>query len=187
MIKAQQSWVKHCDTPNYWVRDQVWLEGKHLRTHQATTKLAARRHRPFKVLEVLSPVNYRLELPMQWSIHLVFHIDLLTPYRETVTHGVNYQWPPPDLVECEPKYKIEKIVDERQFGRRRRHQYLIKWKGYPDPNNQWVNKKDMHADEAIRDYKASRIKGAQTEGTSPSSFSSSPMILPATADIPNTL
>src|SRR5260370_27882022 len=94
MIKVQQSWVKHHDTPSYRVRDQVWLEGKHLQTHQATAKLAARRHGPFKVLEVLSPVNYRLELPMQWSIHLVFHIDLLTPYHETVTHIINYQRPP---------------------------------------------------------------------------------------------
>ncbi len=159
MIKAQQSWVKHRDTPTYRVGDQVWLDGKHLRTNQATTKLAARRHGPFKVLEVLSPVNYRLELPTQWSIHPVFHIDLLTPYRETVTHGVNYQRPPPDLIEGKPEYEIEKIVDERHFGRGHRHQYLIKWKGYLDSDNQWVNKKDMHADEAIRDYEATRIKG----------------------------
>src|SRR5258708_18219402 len=94
MIKAQQSWVKHRDTPNYRVGDQVWLEGKHLPTHQATAKLAACRHGPFKVLEVLSPVNYRLELPTQSSIHPLFHIDLLTPYRQTVTHGIHYQPPP---------------------------------------------------------------------------------------------
>src|SRR5258707_10523309 len=58
MINAQKSWVKHHDTPSYWIGDQVWLEGKHLQTHQATAKLAAQRHRPFKVLEVLSPINY---------------------------------------------------------------------------------------------------------------------------------
>src|SRR5258708_9583458 len=65
MIKAQQSWVKHRDTPNYRLGDQVWLEGKHLRTHQATAKLAPRRHRPYKGLEVLSPVKYRLTLHTQ--------------------------------------------------------------------------------------------------------------------------
>src|SRR5258708_16325162 len=139
MIKAQQSWVKHCDTPNYWVGDQVWLEGKHLWTHKAMAKLATRRHGPFKVLEVLSPVNYRLELPTQWSIHPVFHIDLLTPYRETVTHGVNYHPLPPDLIEGEAEYEIEKIVDERHTGRGRRHQYLIKSQGYPHSDNQFVD------------------------------------------------
>jgi hypothetical protein len=86
MIKAQQSWVKHRDTPKYKAGDLVWLEGRNLRTNQPTAKLAPRRHGPFKVVQVMSPVNYRLELPTQWSIHTVFHIDLLTPYRRD-THA----------------------------------------------------------------------------------------------------
>ena len=64
MIKAQKSWVKHKDMPKYKVRDQVWLEGCHLRTNQPTTKLVPRRHGPFKIVQVMSPVNYCLELPM---------------------------------------------------------------------------------------------------------------------------
>jgi hypothetical protein len=77
MIKAQQSWVKHRDMPKYKEGDQVWLEGKNLRINQPTAKLAPRRHGPFKVIQVMSAVNYHLELPTQWSIHPVFHIDLL--------------------------------------------------------------------------------------------------------------
>ena len=80
MRRAQQSWVKHRDMPRYQVGDQVWLEGRHLRTHQPTAKLAPKRHNPFQVVEVMSPVNYRLQLPTQWSIHDVFHTDLLMPY-----------------------------------------------------------------------------------------------------------
>ena len=55
---AQQSWVKHRDTPRYQVGDQVWLEGRHLRTHQPTAKLVPKCHGPFQVMEVMSPVNY---------------------------------------------------------------------------------------------------------------------------------
>ena len=106
MVRAQQSSVKHRDMPRYQVGDQVWLEGKHLRTHQPTAKLAAQHHGPFPVLEVLSPVNYRLQLPMQWSIHPVFHTDLLTPYHKTTMHSVNYQRPPLDLVEGEEEYEV---------------------------------------------------------------------------------
>ena len=113
MIKAQWSWVKNKDTPRYKVRDQVWLEGRHLRTNQPTTKLALRRHGPFKIVQVMSPVNYRLKLPTQWNIHPVFHIDLLTPYRETPTHGPIYQRPPPDLVNREEEYEVEKILDSQ--------------------------------------------------------------------------
>jgi hypothetical protein len=94
MRRAQQSWVRHRDMPRYQVGDQVWLEGRHLHTNQPTTKLAPKCHGPFTVIQVMSPINYRLELPMQWSIHDVFHTDLLTPYRETITHGANYQHPP---------------------------------------------------------------------------------------------
>jgi hypothetical protein len=70
--------------------DLVWLEGKNLRINQPTAKLAPRRHGPFKIVQVMSTVNYRLKLPTQWSIHPVFHIDLLTPYRETIMHGPNF-------------------------------------------------------------------------------------------------
>ena len=153
MIKAQESWVKHRDTPKYKEGDLVWLEGCNLRLSQPTPKLAPRHHGPFKVVQVMSPVNYRLELPTQWSIHPVFHIDLLTPYRETITHGANYLRPPPDLVDNEEEYEVKKILDSRLFGQRKRLQYLVKWKGYPDLDNMWVNKDDVFADDKVQDFK----------------------------------
>ena len=155
MIKAQKSWIRHKDTPKYKEGDLVWLEGKNLRTAQPTPKLGAQRHGPFKVVQVMSPINYRLELPTQWSIHPVFHIDLLTPYRETITHGANYLRPPPNLVDNAEEYEVEKILDSWLFGRRRRLQYLVKWKGYPDSDNMWVDKDDVFADDKVRAFKDS--------------------------------
>ena len=155
MIKAQKSWVKHRDTPKYKEGNLVWLEGKNLRTTQPTPKLGARCHRPFKVVQVMSPINYHLELPTQWSIHPVFHIDLLTPYRETIMHGANYQHPPPNLVDNAEEYEVEKVLDSQQFGRRWRLQYLVKWKGYPDSDNMWVDKDDIFADDKVREFKQS--------------------------------
>ena len=154
MIKAQKSWVRNKDMPKYKVGDQVWLEGCHLCTNQPTMKLAPRRHGPFKIVQVMSPVNYRLELPTQWSIHPVFHIDLLTPYQETPTHGPNYQCPPLDLVDGEEEYEVKRILDSQQFGRRCKLQYLVKWKGYPDSENQWVDKDDIFADKALQEFKS---------------------------------
>jgi hypothetical protein len=126
MIKAQQSWVKHRDIPKYKEGDLVWLEGKNLHINQPTAKLAPRRHGPFKVIQVMSAVNYRLELPTQWSIHPVFHINLLTPYRETTMHGPNFTRPTPELIDGEEEYSVEKILDSWHFGRRRHLQYLVK-------------------------------------------------------------
>jgi hypothetical protein len=160
MIKAQQSWVKHRDTPKYKEGDLVWLEGKNLCINQPTTKLAPRRHGPFKIVQVMSTVNYRLELPMQWSIHPVFHIDLLTPYKETIMHGPNFTRPAPELIDGEEEYSVEKILDSRHFGRRRRLQYLVKWEGYPDAENMWVDKDDVFADDKVREFKASNPDSA---------------------------
>jgi hypothetical protein len=160
MIKAQQSWVKHRDTPKYKEGDLVWLEGKNLRINQPTAKLAPRRHGPFKIIQVMSTVNYRLELPTQWSIHPVFHIDLLTPYKETIMHGPNFTRPAPELIDGEEEYSVEKILDSRHFGRRRRLQYLVKWEGYPDAENMWVDKDDVFADDKVREFKASNPDSA---------------------------
>ncbi len=152
MIKVQQSWVKHNDTPKYKEGDMVWLEGHHLRTNQPAIKLAPKRHGPFPIVQVMSPVNYRLKLPTQWSIHDVFHINLLMPYHETTLHSPNYSRLPSDLIDDQEEYEVKKILDIQQFGRQRKLQYLVKWKGYPDSDNKWVNKKDVHVDEAIREF-----------------------------------
>jgi hypothetical protein len=60
---TQQSWVKHHNTPKYQVGDQVWLEERYLCTHQPTAKLTPKCHRLLKIIQVMSPVNYRLQLP----------------------------------------------------------------------------------------------------------------------------
>jgi hypothetical protein len=103
----------------------------------------------------MSAVNYRLELPMQWSIHPVFHIDLLTPYKETTMHGPNFTRPTPELIDGEEEYSVEKILDSRHFGRRQHLQYLVKWEGYPDADNMWVDKDDVFADDKVREFKTS--------------------------------
>jgi hypothetical protein len=50
---------------------------------------------------------------------------------------------------------VEKILDSRRFGRRWRLQYLVKWEGYPDSDNMWVDKDDVFAEDKVREFKAS--------------------------------
>jgi hypothetical protein len=58
--------------------DQVWLEGRNLHLDQPSAKLAPKRHGPFTIKQVLSPITYQLTLPHRWKIHDVFHVDLVT-------------------------------------------------------------------------------------------------------------
>ena len=176
MTQAQQSWVKHRDMPKYAVGDRVWLDGRNLKTDQPTSKLAPRRHGPFIITKVMSPVSYQLQLPHQWRIHPVFHIDLLTPYRETKTHGENYQRPLPELVDNEEEYEVEAVLDSRRFGRGRKLQYLIKWVGYPSSDNQWEDADKVHADELVDAFrqqhptKETHLRAGRIVESSPSSL-----------------
>ena len=132
--------------------DQVWLEGCHLKTHHPTMKLAPRRYGPFPIIAKLSPVTYRLNLPLRMKVHNVFHVDLLTRYRETDAHGPNYKRPTPDIIEGEPKWEVESILGLRLHGCRRELQFLIKWKGFPTSENSWEAAPDVHAPLLIADF-----------------------------------
>ena len=184
MTRAQMMWVKHRNTPQYHKGDLVWLEGHNLRTNQPTAKLAARRHGPFLIEQALSPVTYRLSLPSTWSIHPVFHTDLLTPYRETPFHGENYQRPPAELVQGQGEYEVEVVLDECCYGRKKKRQYLVKWKGYPDSDNEWVDHENMHAPEAIEEYEETRKDKRRLRSRlnwSNTSMSSSPISISSTS------
>ena len=84
---------------------------------------------------MLGPLTYQLELPPTWQIHNVFHVILLRPYIENETHGANFPWPPPELLEGEKVYEVESIVRHRRRGHG--YQYLLKWKGYPITDATW--------------------------------------------------
>ena len=130
----------------------VWLEGTNLKLPYQSIKLAPKRQGPFKIIKAISLVAFRLELPPSWTIHDVFHASLLTPYVETSAHGPNFVRPPPDLVGDQTEYEVEAVINHRTFGRNKRLQYLLKWKGYPHSDNTWENATDVHAPALIRDY-----------------------------------
>ena len=132
--------------------DQVWLEATNLRLPFQASKLNLKRYGPFKVQKVLSLVAYQLELPNTWRIHNTFHSSLLSPYHEMTIHGPNFSRPPPDLIDDEEEQEIEHILAHQYFGKKKRLQYLIKWKGFPESENEWVSPLHMHAPDLIQQY-----------------------------------
>ena len=199
MIKVQKKWTKGKELEQkYKTGDQVWLEGRNLRIDWPSVKLAPKRYGPFKIRKVLSPIIYQLKLPPQWKIHDVFHVDLLMPYHETKLHGPNFMRPPPDLIDGEEEYEVEEILQLWKLGRQHKVQYLIKWKGYPDSENQWVDWDNLHVDEALVDFKkknpnaVSHIKAGVGEARgsnnhipmSNNEYSSSPLTTISGANMP---
>ena len=147
----------------YWEGDQVWLEGTNLKTLYPSAKLGPKQYRPFKVMKQLSNAVYQLEISWHWKIHNVFHANLLTPYKEMELHSPNFTRPPPDLVNGEEEFEVEKILDTRPRGRGRKMHYLVKWKRYPTSNNSWEPRENLHAEELIKEFQERRRQTKQNK------------------------
>ena len=115
-------------------------------------KLAPKYYGPFKIIKEVLPIAYKVQLPASWGIHDMFHVSLLLPYHKTISHGPSFSQPPPDLIDGEEEYEVERIVNHCHYGRSQRLQYLIKWKGYPESDNTWELADQVHTPDLIKLY-----------------------------------
>jgi Chromo (CHRromatin Organisation MOdifier) domain len=159
--KAQDPMTKETKYRPFNEGEKVWLEGTHLKLPYETMKLAPRRYGPFHITAKVSDVAYRLKIPEKWKIHNVFHTSLLTPYKETEKHSPNFLEPPPDLINGEEEWEVEKILKDQQY--RRKKQYLVQWKGYALAHDSWVDESELHAPDLVEAYKCKKTKKILTK------------------------
>jgi Chromo (CHRromatin Organisation MOdifier) domain len=134
------------------VGQKVWLEGTNLKTSHPTKKFAPKCYGPFPIMDVVSPVVYRLTLPPSWKIHNVSHVSLLMPYKEMEEHGLNFAELPPELIEEQEEYEVEQVLALRLYGCWKKLQYLICWKGYSHAHDSWVSANDVHAPDLVQAF-----------------------------------
>lgn len=103
-------------------------------------KLAARLYGPLKIIQLVSKVAYKLELPSTSKIHPVFHVSQLkrcigsAPFSAALPLQLN-----PELeLEVEPKEVL--AVRIIQVGNSNREELLIRWKGLQDFEATWEDK-----------------------------------------------
>jgi len=143
--KAAEQMKKFADrkrrpTPIFKIGDKVLLDASNYPSERPSRKLSEKRYGPFKIIEKISDLNYRLQLPDNWKIHPVFHVDQLRKYNED-PKSPNFNEPPPDLIEDNEEYEVEEILDAEhriEKGTRKRSlHYLVKWVGYHSKDNTW--------------------------------------------------
>lgn len=155
---------EHRSDVRFKVGDMVMLSTSNLKSLDQVPKLLSKWLGPYPVKRVISPVAYELDLPSDLSIHPSFHVsklkkfnkndDKLFPNRE----GELITRPPPEAqINGDDAYEVEKIIDKRlrRYGRskRRRVEYLVKWKGYDVREGTWKAEDDLKfAKDAIQEY-----------------------------------
>jgi len=92
-------------------------------------KLSSRYCGPFQILRKVGTLAYELELPIEWKIHNVFHVNFLRKFVSDLNkHFQNL----PQAMVGKIVIKLEHIL-KTQMKKKGSHsfiKYLIKWKGY---------------------------------------------------------
>jgi hypothetical protein len=137
-----------------------------LKHAERSRKLMPRWVGPFKVLQKVGNLAYRLEMNPGWRIHPVFHVSLLEPYR---SDGRVQPPPIPIKLEGHLEYEVECILDHRFSDKKRqRLSYLISWKGYGLEHNSWEPEANVaNAPYLIGEYwqRIGRAAGVGATGT----------------------
>ena len=159
--QAQQQQAKYA---NQRRRPQTYKKGDQVLLSTANIALASQAKRPSKklqpkfigpytIMEQVSPVAYRLELPIHLTIHPVFHVSVLRPYHTNDQLFPTRRPPAPNtvIVDGELEYEVDRILDKRV--RFRRVEYLVQWLGYPEYDATWETLRALrNALEAVQDY-----------------------------------
>ena len=131
----------------------MYLNAANIKTTRALKKLNAKFHRPFKVLEAVGKLAYKLELPLTWTIHNTFHESKLKPAHEPTfpKQKEPHPRPPPNIINGEEEHKVKTIQKVRK--KHGKCEFLIKWKGLPQEEASWEPEEHMdNAKEAIKDF-----------------------------------
>lgn len=111
------------------VGQKVGLSTRNLKVQNR--KLAPKFIGPFRVLERIGPLAYRLALPEKYArLHNVFPIQLLEPWEASSPDAL----PMPEL-EDDEEWEVEEVRDKMVWEDQT--YYLVKWKGWPAEYNQW--------------------------------------------------
>jgi hypothetical protein len=112
------------------IEKQVLLSMKYLNIKHGKTncKLLPEWIGPFKVVQKVGPVSYKLEMNPDWRVHPIFHVSLLELYK---SDGKIQTPPPPIDLEGALEQEVEEIIKHQTTGQKRPIiSYLIQWKGY---------------------------------------------------------
>lgn len=114
----------HC---NLKVGDKVLISTTHINnlvdSQHPIKKFSLKYLGPYKVIEYISPIVYKLKLPTLIKIHSVVQVSVLKPYHEKSEFSQPVPLPP-EIIDNKDEFEVECILDKRiQYHKL---EYLIK-------------------------------------------------------------
>lgn len=172
---------KRGDTPVYKKGDLVALKTTNLKFRSGHNKLQPKYVGPFKVVDRINEVAYKLALPDSMSqLHDVFHTSLLKRY--TPSDRQTYLPPPPMLVEGELEYEVQAVLQhaDSKRGKRLKRFYLVRWKGCGLEHDSWEPAENLrNAPELLKDYLDNHKVHARTAKSRAPKSHAKPVAVPA--------
>lgn len=143
-VRAIRTTDRHRNThPDFQTGQQVLLSKDHIHSVRPSSKLDHRFLGPFKIIEAVGPRAFRLELPPTIKIHNVFHVSRLQPYHSNhLPSRSTPPAPPPEIIDEEEHYEVEKILDSR-CPSPNRLEYYVDFVGWGVQDRQWIRAYDL--------------------------------------------
>ena len=161
-------------SPRYSTGDQVWLNLENYPSARPSKKLDDKWAGPFKVVKIVSPNAIKLALSGRVrGVHPVVPTASIRRYSTGALEGrVDPPPPKPIDVDGQEEMEIERILDCKR--RYRRFWYLVKFKGWPDSENEWIPLEELtHAKESVEDFHLEHPDAARPNPEVPKAFRSS--------------
>ena len=109
------------------------------------SKISGRRVGPFKILEVIGKLAYKLDIPREWRIHPIISIAHLEKHKDD-PHKRRTPTPPEVIQDKDSdhiEYEVESIIRKRYNKTRKHDEWLVKWKGWGSESNTWEPKENL--------------------------------------------
>jgi hypothetical protein len=147
--RMKQQTDQHHNERSFEVGDWVFLrlqpyKQMSLKEAKKDNKLSPKYYGPYKVLQKIGTMVYKLELPASSRVHLVFHVSCL---KKVIGDKIPVQT---ILQELDEEGKIilepESITGTRirQLRNRPISEYLIKWRKLPTEDSTWEDESLIH-------------------------------------------
>ena len=134
-------------------------------TTGVTKKLMQQYVGPFLIKERVGRLTYKLDIPLDWRIYLVFSITQWepapTPFEDPFLRPQPTQRPSVYVdgeTDTYKSFEVERLLNKRTVkrGRGRSLEYPVRWKGYGPEWDRWYNvKAPDNAAALVEDYEAS--------------------------------